>query len=665
MYFPRQAMAPGRVATGVRARWLPLGWAAIGILLWSLVPRTEAQTPQPDGFNPGADGMVLSLAPQPDGGILVGGAFGVVAGQTRRGLTRLTPTGAADPGFDAGVGGGGNPSVYTMTVQPDGKIVLGGGFLAVGGTARGRIARLNPDGTLDGGFAVGSGADNYVLALARTSDGSVLIGGDFGAVGGQTHARLARFGPDGKLDPAFNPAANYRVHCLAVQPDGGIIVGGWFGQLTGLARGAIGRLWPDGSLDAGFNPEATGGPNQQGTAVHCLAVQPDGKIVVGGDFTRLAGQGRARIGRLNPDGTLDEGFTPRLHRRAYAEGYTKLVEHAPGLWGMLFDSLDNAARVRKLTRLRRALARLPAHRFVRELDRLEPRVVLATHFLPLEILGRMAATTRPWPRPFTATVVTDFEAHALWMEPVVDLYCVAAEETRARLLARGAAATDVAVTGIPVAAKFARPLDAAAVRKRHGLRDDLPVLLVLSGGFGLGPVEAILGALGKVASPLQIVVVCGRNEALRARVALCDRKHPMHVLGFVTDMQDWMAAADLIVTKPGGLTSSEALALGRPLLIVNPIPGQEAANSDFLLEHGAAVKVNRIDDLPAKVARLLGSDQLAKLAEAARALGRPQAAQEVCARVFARIEPHDAARAQAAAASLTPPLRRPAGRSPR
>lgn len=331
-------------------------------------------------------------------------------------------------------------------------------------------------------------------------------------------------------------------------------------------------------------------------------------------------------------------FTPRLHRKTYAEGYAQLVEHAPAVWGVLFDTTDNPARLRKLTRLRRALARLPAERFVREVKRFQPRAVLATHFLPLEIMGRLAMKARGWPAPFTASIVTDFEAHALWMEPVVDLYCVATEETRARLLARGAAPEDVVVTGIPIASKFAQPVDVAEFRKRSGLRDDLPLLLVLSGGFGFGPVQEILGALDGTRLAVQIVVVCGRNEKLRRQIAACDRRHPTRVLGFVTNMHEWMAAADLIVTKPGGLTSSEALALGRPLLVVSPIPGQEAANSDFLLEHGAAAKVNRVEDIPAKLERLLGSERLAGMAAAARGLGRPRSAQDVCDRVAARLD---------------------------
>jgi processive 1,2-diacylglycerol beta-glucosyltransferase len=276
------------------------------------------------------------------------------------------------------------------------------------------------------------------------------------------------------------------------------------------------------------------------------------------------------------------------------------------------------------------------HRFGRYLKQFRPDVVLCTHYFPLETLNHLRRK-RGGPRPLAVSVVTDFEAHALWMDACVDLYCVAAEETKARLVARGAVEENVVVTGIPISAKFSARLDAKAVRKTLGLRDDLPVLLVPSGGFGMGPVGEILAELDKVERPFQNVVVTGRNQELRRELAAQDRKHPTRVLGFVTNMHELMAVADLIITKPGGLTSSEAMAMGKPLFILNPIPGQEAANSDFLLEHGAAAKVNRVEDLPYRIEQLLGSKKLAEMGRAAKALGRPQAAREILNEVVKRV----------------------------
>ena len=322
-------------------------------------------------------------------------------------------------------------------------------------------------------------------------------------------------------------------------------------------------------------------------------------------------------------------FSP-LHKQIHAAGYVKLVERAPELWGMIFAKTDNPKVARRLNRIQRLFPGRSRVRFARHVKQFKPDVVLCTHYEPLSVLGSLRRENPKWNVPLVVSVVTDFEAHALWMEPEVDLYCVAAEETKARLVARGAAADSVVATGIPIAAKFSAKPEPAAVRKALGLRDDLPALLVLSGGFGMGPVGKILAQLDQVPRDLQTVVVCGRNEELRRELAAQDRQHPTRVLGFASNMHELMAVADLIITKPGGLTSSEALAMGKPLLILDPIPGQEAANSDFLLERGAAVKVNRGEDGPFKIEQVLSSKKLVELAKAARALGRPGAAGMIC-----------------------------------
>ncbi len=328
-------------------------------------------------------------------------------------------------------------------------------------------------------------------------------------------------------------------------------------------------------------------------------------------------------------------FSP-LHKKIYSEGYVKLIAHAPELWGLVFNKMDNPKLLRKLARWRNAIGSNSSRKFARFVKQFAPDAVLCTHYLPVELLGGLRKKW-PGPPPLTVSIVTDFEAHALWMEASVNLYCVAAEDTRARLVARGAAPAQVLATGIPISAKFSASIDTAAVRRHYGLRDDLPILLVLSGGFGMGPVAEILAALDQIERPFQTLVVAGRNEPLRRELAAQDRRHPTHILGFVTNMHELMAVSDLLVTKPGGLTTSEALALGKPLFILNPIPGQEAANSDFLLERGAAAKVNRVDDLPFRLDKLLGSKKLDEMARAAKALGRPAAAADICRAVMERI----------------------------
>jgi len=260
------------------------------------------------GFNPGASGEeVFSLALQADGKILVGGWFTTLGGQTRNYIGRLNADGTLDSGFNPGAGGNSpySPYVSSLAVQADGKILVGGYFTTLGGQMCNHIGRLNADGTLDTGFNPGAAAPYGagVPCLAVQADGKILVGGLFTMLGGQSRTNIGRLNADGTLDSSFNPEPNDSVCCLALQADGKILVGGPFTMLGGQTRNYLGRLNADGTLDNGFNPGAD-------NSVYSLAVQADGKILVGGYFTTLGGQTRNYLGRLNADGTLDGGFNP-------------------------------------------------------------------------------------------------------------------------------------------------------------------------------------------------------------------------------------------------------------------------------------------------------------------------------------------------------------------
>src|SRR5581483_6835251 len=233
------------------------------------------------------------------------------------------------------------------------------------------------------------------------------------------------------------------------------------------------------------------------------------------------------------------------------------------------------------------------------------------------------------------TVATDFETHRLWVHEPCELYFTATDEGALYLQNWGVPAGTTRVTGIPVHPAFAEPKDRAECLRRQGLVGDRPVVLQVAGGFGVGPVAAIFGQLLAVARPLEVVVVTGRNEEARAQLAgmPVPERHRAKVLGFTDQIDELMAAADVIVSKPGGLTTSEVLARGAAMVVVNPIPGQESRNSDFLLENGAAIKVNNIATLAHKVTDLLRDpDRLSRLQANARRLGRPRAAFDVVER---------------------------------
>src|SRR6185295_13614165 len=176
------------------------------------------------------------------------------------------------------------------------------------GQARAHVARLYPDGSAEVTF--NPAPDSFVNSLAVQPDGKVLVGGSFTNLGGISRQHLGRLNAGGSVDLGFNPGANNIVYATAVQADGKIVVGGNFTLLGGQARLRLGRLNTNGSLDGGFNAPAEGNSEFSPPLVYCLAVQQDGKILVGGSFTNLAGQPRRNLGRLNADGTLDTGFNP-------------------------------------------------------------------------------------------------------------------------------------------------------------------------------------------------------------------------------------------------------------------------------------------------------------------------------------------------------------------
>ena len=269
------------------------------------VARLQADGTLDDTFAVTTAGNVFALALQPDGKILLGGDFLNVNSRPCQRLARLNPDGSLDESFTAkaGVNGG----IRAVVVQPDGRILVAGGFDAVAGRRQYRVARFNPDGTGDGTFNPGRGASGVVWSLALQPDGKILVAGDFASFDQKACNRLVRLNADGRPDMDFGlgSGADAQVFAVAVQADGKIVVGGDFTRINLVERNRIARLNPDGSLDQTFNPGA--GPN---TGIRCLALQPDGKILIGGIFTSVNGVARNRIARLKKDGSVDLSFAP-------------------------------------------------------------------------------------------------------------------------------------------------------------------------------------------------------------------------------------------------------------------------------------------------------------------------------------------------------------------
>jgi uncharacterized delta-60 repeat protein len=288
-------------------------FTAIGAVRRGRIARLQRDGQLDLGFDPGlgADQDIWSMAMQADERIIIGGQFSTYDGRPRRGVARVNLDGSCDTTFQ--IGSGANGQVIGVGVGPDNKVLVSGGFSSFNGVDRRRIVLLNEDGSVDLAFDPGDGPNSSVMAHAWRPDGKILIFGSFTSYRGIARKHCALLNRDGSVDTGFDPGLgpDQRVVSAALQPDGKILIGGFFDNVHGVTRNGIARLHPDGSLDNSFDP----GTGIQGQAsgwnrVYSIIPQPDGKLIIGGDFMSYNGVARSRIARLNADGSLDVFFDP-------------------------------------------------------------------------------------------------------------------------------------------------------------------------------------------------------------------------------------------------------------------------------------------------------------------------------------------------------------------
>jgi processive 1,2-diacylglycerol beta-glucosyltransferase len=317
-------------------------------------------------------------------------------------------------------------------------------------------------------------------------------------------------------------------------------------------------------------------------------------------------------------------------RNLYADSYIKMVEKMPLAWAYLYQSTDRRSPNSAVDQIRRRIQRLNTRKLDDELARIAPQAIVCTHFLPAELLSHRIRKGRPTPPVFVQ--VTDFDVHGLWIHPHMAGYFVATHEIAARIVDRGIAREQTFVTGIPIMPQFSQKLSRSACAAELGLDAHKPTLLMMSGGAGVGGIESLAERLVKLERDLQIVALAGRNEALLAALQTIAKGHPgrLFPMPFTRTIERAMAASDVAVTKPGGLTTSECLAMELPMIVVSPIPGQEERNADFLLESGAALKAIDAAALEYKVHLLLERpDRLTAMRECMREQAKPDAAASV------------------------------------
>lgn len=323
--------------------------------------------------------------------------------------------------------------------------------------------------------------------------------------------------------------------------------------------------------------------------------------------------------------------TGAVFKKTYGKGYLDLVRKAPELWGYMFSQSDKKALDPWRKKVRAVFNEINTLRFRNFCDDYRPDIAVCTHFMPLELLSRKTGRYRKEQAPLYG-IVTDFAVHSLWLVQNVACYYVATEEARRQIIRKGQPPDGVKVTGIPIDPVFAVSEEPGPVKKRLGLFPDMPTVLMLSGGFGVGPTVDLIRSLHQMEKPCQFLVVAGANEKMKAEAEAAARgvKARVRVFGFVNNVHELMDASDIVISKPGGLTTSEVLAKGKAMIVIDPIPGQEQRNCEFLLEAGAAVRLYEPEEASYKIQALLSDPaRLARMGQSAKAIGKPHAARDI------------------------------------
>lgn len=327
-------------------------------------------------------------------------------------------------------------------------------------------------------------------------------------------------------------------------------------------------------------------------------------------------------------------ISPVLNR-VVLEGYLSMVRYTPKAYGRLYRTTEAESGPDLAALPNRLLARALSH-VIRDYN---PQSIICTHAFSSGLIGTLKRRKRI--AHHLTTVITDFTVHSYWVHEGNELYCIAHEDLVFMMKELSVPINLVQSTGIPIMSRFSQSIDRQSARRELGLAE-LPTVLVMGGSLGLGNIAEIVKQLDAVSSDVQILVVAGRNEILRSELEHHHWNCHCRVFGFVDYIHQLMAASDLVLTKPGGVTAAEALSQSKPIVVISPIPGQEDRNSNFLTEQGAAIRL--FDDRHAgvKIAHLLRDQQrLTMLGQMAGRLARPGAARRVIDLIEERVSARD------------------------
>lgn len=323
-------------------------------------------------------------------------------------------------------------------------------------------------------------------------------------------------------------------------------------------------------------------------------------------------------------------YSTPYFKKKYLDIYLLAINKLSVIWGLMYYLTDNPFINIFVAPLRRLNNWYYSKRLSKYLIDTNFDVIISTHFFLTEVAGRMKMEGKLKSR--LITVVTDYRLHAWWISKGVDVYTVAGDDAKNDLIRWGIPESKIRVLGIPVEPVFARKLDGPAIRAKYGLKENVFTVLVMSGGFGVGPIEGIIKSISLIKRPVQTIVICGHNEELVKDMESlkASLKMDLSVQGFVDNVYDFMEVSDILITKAGGITTTESLAKELPVIIIAPIPGQETRNSEFLTSHGAAIRVNDASAITAVVEGLVSDPEKEKsLRESIRKIRKPTASADI------------------------------------
>lgn len=311
--------------------------------------------------------------------------------------------------------------------------------------------------------------------------------------------------------------------------------------------------------------------------------------------------------------------------RVMVESYMETLKFTPKVWGYLYEQSEHKAGIVDFGQLSNRLLSKKLENLITEF---KPDVIFCTHAFPTGIISALKAKTGIT-IPVISTV-TDYTIHRLWVHKYCDAYIIASPLLYYEAERRGIPASKIYPVGIPIKPIFAYRIDKVEVRNKLDFLNKL-TLLVMGGGLGLGSIKDAVKVIEASEIDCQIVVVCGKNEKLCDKLKQSFKDNiNIKIFGFVENMHELMSTADLLITKPGGLTTAEALSKGLPMIIVNPIPGQEERNTIFLCNSGVAVKVNTEEELPIILSQILENTlRIPQMKDMAKYLGKPNAVKEI------------------------------------